>query len=210
MTNFQLDVICKMPESLRFIARLLNELYMLVQELLRADRNLDSAPPYHSLYWNCHDIATRFALLTTSDNDDMVQALAIRFERGKLDAKQLQDSGSSLVSSVLSGLASSLTLGSVLPAAAGGVISLPVAATVGVGAMAAKARWTLPVAYQIYQQNLRDHRAVIARCNCLEALETRFPRLRVLGLGRERWQEMAEVMGSWAQQIFPAARALFF
>ncbi|KAL4733797.1 hypothetical protein BDV11DRAFT_73711 [Aspergillus similis] len=188
MTNFQLDVI--------------------LQELLRADRNLDGAPPYHSLYWNCHDIATRFALLTTSDNDNMLSALAILLERGKLDAKQLQDFGISSAGIVFSGLASALTLSSLLPAAAGGIITLPVTATVGAGVVAVKARWAVPVAFQIYQQNVSDREAVIARCNYLEALEIRFPRLRVLGLGRERWQEIAEVMGSWAQQILPVVRAL--
>ncbi|KAG8424585.1 hypothetical protein J3458_001362 [Metarhizium acridum] len=40
-----------------------SELDVLLQELIRVDRGLNSKPPYRPIFWNCHDIACRFAFL---------------------------------------------------------------------------------------------------------------------------------------------------
>lgn len=196
-----------------------------MREILRVDKNIDTAPVYHTLYWNCHDAAIRFALLAVDYDAGSIQALATLFETAKFRSRDVQNFASH-VGIPVAGNALLNTIGGLFPlssgcgAAIGAGTALGAGAFAGVGAIATPAvvlgmalnqmRRNVPIAYSVYQWSVEDHRAVCNRCESILFLENSFPRLRGLGLGIERWQEMADSMGRTFELFRPALRAIAF
>lgn len=52
-------------------------------EILRVGGSPDDKPAYHTLYWNCQDIATRFALVAADNGAAAIQVLANMFDTAK-------------------------------------------------------------------------------------------------------------------------------
>jgi hypothetical protein len=213
-TNIQLDTVCKITAHFAK-GRRANECLFSVQDLLRINRDINSAPLYHTLYWNCHDIAIRFALLAMTGNNEVVQTLARQFENAKLNARYQQEFAThfglpwvgSLINNAGSGaLLSGGTLGSI-GGISPGALGFPVTSSFMLGIMANRISRNLPTAFQVYELNVRDQRAIRTRCESLVFLENSFPRLRGLGLGSERWQDIANSAGRISQLLLPALRA---
>jgi hypothetical protein len=153
------------------------------------------------------------------DIDDVIQALARRFENAKLGARCHQELAThfglpwagSLITNLLGGMAlgSGTALGSV-GALSSGAFALPLTSSFVLGMMAYRMKMNLPIAIQVYQQSVEDHRAICTRCESVAFLENSFPRLRGLGLGLEIWQDLANSTGKLSQLLIPAFRAIAF
>ncbi len=190
-----------------------------MREILRVDGNIDAAPIYHPLYWNCHDAAIRFALLAVDDDHGSVQALATLFETAKLGSRHVQDFAGH-VGIPFAGNALLKTIEGLFPLSSSSAAAIGLGTGLGAGAFTTPAvvlgmklnqmRRNVPFAYSVYEWNVANHRAVCKRCESILFLENSFPRLRGLGLGFERWQEMANSMGRTLELLWPALRAILF
>jgi hypothetical protein len=147
---------------------------------------LNDKPKYHSLYWNCHDLAVRFTRLAVHNEAGLVQTLATIFETAKsgayFTAELANHVGSSYAATVISNISHHPAypligaLSNTLP-----VISLPSLLYSEMSKMSTVLRSDLRMMVLRYKA-LRD------RCAWTAVLEQQFPELRDLGRGNQAWQ----------------------
>lgn len=166
----------------------------LLQELVRADRALDRPPPYKPLFWNCHDIACRFAFLaaTPDQNLHLLRELSGRFERAKFSSQRLlraaaENAYNVSVEHVNGYVNSSLaTTGST-------AIYRAAAYTSPVMVIPIALKWLGTTAMTEAQTYSAVSRAISERTIWAETLDQRFPRLNLLNdVTRDEWNQLLE------------------
>jgi hypothetical protein len=178
MGNADLDDLCEYSTYVDFaLGHTSNIGHLLVQNIIRVDAALDKKPRYRPIYWNCHDIAVRFAFLATAGyaSFELAKMLSKLFERTKFNFQK--------TSNILIPHASSFAFDTAFGLAG---VAFPPLGTVTL------AQKVIRNGTIIAQQQIMTYSALMDRKSWVDTLEQRFPRLLGLGIDEEQWQKLVD------------------